>query len=66
MKNAQEARTKIIFAPIRSRRTFEEVCSEIKKLIIKGILRSGTKLPYELELARQEAEAPHEWPIDPH
>ena len=50
MQNSSE---KIIFAPIKSKRTFEEICSEIKKLIISGILRPGNKLPSESELARQ-------------
>jgi len=53
MSYAKDASAKVIFARIRSRRTFEEVCSEIKKLIIKGILRPGNKLPSESELARQ-------------
>jgi DNA-binding GntR family transcriptional regulator len=53
MSRSEDASAKITFARIRSRRTFEEVCSEIKKLIIKGILRPGNKLPSESELARQ-------------
>jgi len=44
---------KISFSPIKSPRTFEEISSEIKRLIFKGILRPGDKLPSEIELARQ-------------
>ena len=44
---------KISFSPIKSPRTFEGISSEIKRLIFKGILRPGDKLPSEIELARQ-------------
>lgn len=43
----------IYFSPINSRRTFEEVSTEIKKLIIEGVFKSGDKLPSEMEIARQ-------------
>lgn len=43
----------ILFNPVKGRRTFEEVSSEIKKLVIQGILKVGDKLPPEIELARQ-------------
>lgn len=41
------------FNPIKIRRTFEKVSTEIKKLIFKGTLKPGDKLPSEIELARQ-------------
>jgi GntR family transcriptional repressor for pyruvate dehydrogenase complex len=40
-----------LFAPIKSKRTFGEVCAEIKRLIFKGILTSSSKLPSESQLA---------------
>ncbi len=43
----------LIFNPIKSRRTFEEVSDEIKRLIFQGILKPGDKLPSETELARR-------------
>ena len=45
--------SKIIFTPIKSKRTFEEISFEIKRLIFKGILKPNDKLPSEIELARQ-------------
>ena len=44
---------KTIFKPVKSQRTFEEVSSKIKELIFEGTLKSGDKLPSELELAKQ-------------
>lgn len=43
----------ILFNPVKGRRTFEEVSSEIKKLVIQGVLKPGDKLPPEIELAHQ-------------
>ena len=43
----------ISFNPIKSKRTFEEISTEIKSLLFKGILKPGDKLPSEIELARQ-------------
>jgi len=43
----------LLFNPIKSRRTFEEVSTEIKKLIFNGVLKPGDRLPSETELARQ-------------
>jgi len=43
----------ILFDPVKGRRTFEKVSSEIKKLVIQGVLKPGDKLPPEIELARQ-------------
>jgi GntR family transcriptional regulator, transcriptional repressor for pyruvate dehydrogenase complex len=42
-----------LFQPIKKKRTFEEVSGEIKKLIFKGVLKPGNRLPSEIELARQ-------------
>lgn len=43
----------ILFNPVKGLRTFEEVSSEIKKLVIQGVLKPGDKLPPETELAHQ-------------
>jgi DNA-binding FadR family transcriptional regulator len=43
----------VVFEPIRSRRTFEEICERIRDLLSAGALRPGDKLPPERELARQ-------------
>ncbi|MBW1722468.1 MAG: FadR family transcriptional regulator [Deltaproteobacteria bacterium] len=53
-KESEEDKTvdqAILFSPVKSRRTFEEVASEIKKLVIQGLLKPGDKLPPEVELA---------------
>ena len=44
---------KRIFEPVRSKRTFEEVSSQIKKLILEGALQPGDKLPPEGTLSEQ-------------
>jgi GntR family transcriptional regulator, transcriptional repressor for pyruvate dehydrogenase complex len=44
---------KRLFTPVRSKRTFEDVSSQIKKLIVEGTLRAGDKLPPEGELSSQ-------------
>lgn len=44
---------KTLFMPIKTKRTFEEVSKEIKKLIFKGVFKPGDKLPSESEIARQ-------------
>lgn len=46
-------RAPLHFRPIRTKRTFEEVSFEIKKMIITGKLKPGDKLPSEIELAHQ-------------
>lgn len=43
----------VLFNPVKGRRTFEEVSSEVKKLVIQGVLKPGDKLPPEIELANQ-------------
>ena len=44
---------KALFAPIKSRRAFEEISANIKSLIFKGVLKPGDRLPSEVELAKQ-------------
>lgn len=41
------------FAPVKTRRIFEEVSSEIKKSIVSGSFNPGDRLPSEVELSRQ-------------
>ncbi|HUJ89300.1 MAG TPA: GntR family transcriptional regulator [Syntrophorhabdales bacterium] len=41
------------FRPIKLRRAFDEISGEIKRLIFKGILKPGDRLPSETELASQ-------------
>ena len=43
----------VAFAPIQSRRTFEEICDRIRLRIDAGELRPGDKLPAERDLAVQ-------------
>lgn len=45
--------TKILFPPIKSRRTFEKISFKIKQMIFDGILNPGDKLPTEIKLAHQ-------------
>ena len=42
-----------LFEPIRKRRAFEQVADKIKELIFSGALKSGDKLPPEVELAQK-------------
>ncbi len=42
-----------LFKPIKAKRTFEEVSTEIKSLIFKSVLKPSDKLPSEIALARQ-------------
>jgi GntR family transcriptional repressor for pyruvate dehydrogenase complex len=44
---------KTMFVPVRGKRTFEEVSSQIKRLILEGALKPGDKLPSETKLAEQ-------------
>lgn len=43
----------ILFSPVKTRRAFEEVSTEIKKLIVQGVFKNGDRLPTEAEIARQ-------------
>lgn len=42
-----------IFRPVRTKRAFEEISTEIKRLIFQGTLKPGDRLPGENELARK-------------
>ena len=43
----------VVFEPLRTKRAFEEVSAEIKRLIFTEKLKPGDKLPSEIELANQ-------------
>jgi len=43
----------ITFAPIRAKRTFEEICQRIRDRLVDGSLKPGDKLPAERALAVQ-------------
>ena len=42
-----------IFEPLRTKRAFEEISAEIKRLIFSDKLKPGDRLPSEIELAGQ-------------
>ncbi|MBU4603705.1 MAG: GntR family transcriptional regulator, partial [Proteobacteria bacterium] len=42
-----------LFTPVKNKRTFEEVSSNIKELILDGTLKVGDRLPPETQLAQQ-------------
>jgi DNA-binding FadR family transcriptional regulator len=42
-----------MFRPLRTKKAFEQVTAEIKKLMFEGILKPGDRLPKEGELAKQ-------------
>jgi GntR family transcriptional repressor for pyruvate dehydrogenase complex len=42
-----------LFHPIKPKRAFDEISGEIKRLIFKGILKPGDRLPSESDLASQ-------------
>lgn len=48
--NAVEKST---FAPVRTQRTFEIICDQIRTRLLDGTLRAGDKLPAERELAAE-------------
>jgi GntR family transcriptional regulator, transcriptional repressor for pyruvate dehydrogenase complex len=41
------------FAPIRTKRVFEEICEQVRREMAAGLLRPGDKLPPERDLAAQ-------------
>lgn len=41
------------FAPVRTKRAFEEVCEQVRREVAAGNLRPGDRLPPERELAEQ-------------
>ena len=44
---------KSLFEPLKSKRSFEEISSNIKSLIFSGALKPGDLLPFENKLAKQ-------------
>jgi len=44
---------KPVFPRIKPRRAFEEISKEIKQMIFSGVLKPGSRLPSETELASQ-------------
>jgi GntR family transcriptional repressor for pyruvate dehydrogenase complex len=42
-----------MFRPLRTKKAFEQVTAEIKKLMFEGILKPGDRLPKEGDLAKQ-------------
>ena len=50
---AAEVAPGALFAPVQSRRAFEEICERIRGEIARGRLKPGDKLPAERELAQQ-------------
>ena len=49
----EEASSAAAFAPIHTRRAFEEICQRIRDQIDAGLLKPGDKLPAERDLAAQ-------------
>ena len=43
----------ILFKPLKTRRAFEEISAEIKRMMFSGMLKPGDKLPSEVALAAQ-------------
>lgn len=52
-KAAVPKRASIVFAPLQTKRAFEEISAEIKRMIFSGVLNPGDILPSEVHLARQ-------------
>jgi GntR family transcriptional repressor for pyruvate dehydrogenase complex len=50
-QSAKEGRSQPKFAPIRTKRVFEEICEQVRREMAAGSLRPGDKLPPERELA---------------
>jgi len=51
LQSTSEAST--LFQRIKPKRAFDEISGEIKRLIFKGVLKPGDRLPSETELANQ-------------
>ena len=49
--DAAKERSQPQFAPIRTKRVFEEICEQVRREMTTGSLRPGDKLPPERELA---------------
>jgi len=52
-QNNEIQREPVVFAPLRNRRVFEEICDRIRDELSVGRLAPGDRLPAERELARQ-------------
>src|SRR5258708_7241711 len=50
---AQAAPAVATFAPIHTKRAFEEICERIREQLVIGSLKPGDKLPAERDLAQQ-------------
>jgi DNA-binding FadR family transcriptional regulator len=50
-QSAKDGRSQPKFAPIRTKRVFEEICEQVRREMAAGSLRPGDKLPPERELA---------------
>ncbi len=50
---AAKDRSQPQFAPIRTKRVFEEICEQVRREMAAGSLRPGDKLPPERELAQK-------------
>jgi GntR family transcriptional repressor for pyruvate dehydrogenase complex len=48
-----ERKSSVTFAPLKPRRAFEEISTEIKRMIFSGTLKPGEGLPSETQLAGQ-------------
>jgi len=53
VRNSEPYIGKPVFPRIKQRRAFEEISNEIKQMIFSGILKPGSRLPSEAELASQ-------------
>lgn len=51
VETVAEDRSQPRFAPIRTKRVFEEICEQVRREMAAGTLRPGDKLPPERELA---------------
>jgi len=51
-ENAKTGKAQVatLFRPLKTRRAFEEISAEIKRMIFSGILKPGDRLPAETEL----------------
>lgn len=49
----QQSEMTTYFKPYKSKRSFEEISNQIKRLIFQGVLKPGDKLPPETEIANQ-------------
>ena len=47
------APSSLVFAPVHTRRAFEEICLRIREQLTAGALKPGDKLPAERDLAQQ-------------